>query len=469
MNKEKGFTLIELLAVIVILAIIALIATPMVLSMIEKARKSAFMDSAYGIIAAAELAVAENMLEEKAIENVYEAPFEGLKFGGTKPEGIVMVDKEGKIAIALHNNKWCAIKEATESEVRIIEYKKENCKIETPIIAEGSSGEEIELGLESAIPGNYFDIRNQKGTVTCVNLSDENKEVTNTSELKEGKNCIKCNMVYENQLVASFTRTLKVKNNIKSPEEIMTEEAVGTEGIIRIDTSGNKRYAGSNPNNYVCFGTDATTCSGKQLWRIIGVVNGNLKLISTEYYSTGIAYDGNPSNYNNSWTRPASLNTTLHNNVYNSTTWINSTTQKGWMLNNRWKLGGIGSNETLLNFETAEKDSDFTTSNYVGMMTITDIAYGSSDSGCTLSTTLTVGSNACFNSNWLKPTINYEWTIIPYSSLTYTVWFVSSSGRVSWTNASYTNYGVRPVVILDSNVKIKSGKGTTSEPYLLSQ
>ncbi len=123
MNKEKGFTLIELLAVIVILAIIALIATPMVLSMIEKARKSAFMDSAYGIIAA-ELAVAENMLEEKAIENVYEAPFEGLKFGGTKPEGIVMVDKEGKVAIALHNNKWCAIKEAIESEVRIIEYKK---------------------------------------------------------------------------------------------------------------------------------------------------------------------------------------------------------------------------------------------------------------------------------------------------------------------------------------------------------
>ena len=38
-EKRKGFTLIELLAVIVILAIIALIATPVVLSMIERARK----------------------------------------------------------------------------------------------------------------------------------------------------------------------------------------------------------------------------------------------------------------------------------------------------------------------------------------------------------------------------------------------------------------------------------------------
>lgn len=48
--KEKGFTLIELLAVIVILAVIALITTPVVLNMIESARKSAAKDSAYGYI-----------------------------------------------------------------------------------------------------------------------------------------------------------------------------------------------------------------------------------------------------------------------------------------------------------------------------------------------------------------------------------------------------------------------------------
>ena len=38
---KKGFTLIELLAVIVILAIIALIATPIVLSIINDSKESA--------------------------------------------------------------------------------------------------------------------------------------------------------------------------------------------------------------------------------------------------------------------------------------------------------------------------------------------------------------------------------------------------------------------------------------------
>ena len=38
---KKGFTLIELLAVIIILAIVALIATPIILDVVEDARKSA--------------------------------------------------------------------------------------------------------------------------------------------------------------------------------------------------------------------------------------------------------------------------------------------------------------------------------------------------------------------------------------------------------------------------------------------
>ena len=60
---KKGFTLIELLAVIIILAVIALIATPVVLNVVEKAREEAAINSAYGVVDAAKLYYTESLLD----------------------------------------------------------------------------------------------------------------------------------------------------------------------------------------------------------------------------------------------------------------------------------------------------------------------------------------------------------------------------------------------------------------------
>ena len=64
MRKKKGFTLIELIAVLVILAILALIVTPLVLNIIKKARTSADKRSidAYG--RSIELAIADYLLDK---------------------------------------------------------------------------------------------------------------------------------------------------------------------------------------------------------------------------------------------------------------------------------------------------------------------------------------------------------------------------------------------------------------------
>ena len=48
--KKNGFTLIELLAVIIILAIVALIATPIVLNVVDEARTSAAKSEASMIV-----------------------------------------------------------------------------------------------------------------------------------------------------------------------------------------------------------------------------------------------------------------------------------------------------------------------------------------------------------------------------------------------------------------------------------
>ena len=62
-NRKKGFTLIELIAVLVILAVIALIVTPLVLNIVKKAKESANKRSVDAYGKAVELAVATYLLD----------------------------------------------------------------------------------------------------------------------------------------------------------------------------------------------------------------------------------------------------------------------------------------------------------------------------------------------------------------------------------------------------------------------
>ena len=61
MKSKNGFTLIELLAVIVILAVIALIATPMIMGVIDEARQGAARSSAFAYLHAVENEIAMNL------------------------------------------------------------------------------------------------------------------------------------------------------------------------------------------------------------------------------------------------------------------------------------------------------------------------------------------------------------------------------------------------------------------------
>ena len=67
--KRKGFTLIELLAVIVVLAIIALIATPIVMNTIKNAKKGAAERTADNYIKQVETAVAESRIDGTKVAN----------------------------------------------------------------------------------------------------------------------------------------------------------------------------------------------------------------------------------------------------------------------------------------------------------------------------------------------------------------------------------------------------------------
>ena len=89
-KRNKGFTLVELLAVIVILALIALIATPIILNVINDVKKQAAKDSAYGYMDAVEKYIVSSELEDKSIQDrtysVEELNSMGVSVKGSTPD-----------------------------------------------------------------------------------------------------------------------------------------------------------------------------------------------------------------------------------------------------------------------------------------------------------------------------------------------------------------------------------------------
>ena len=110
--KKKGFTLIELLAVIVILAIIALIATPLVLKYIETARKGAFENTIESVERATELKLMQIETEGK-IEYPFELDVKDLDLKNKdKLNGTVTIEKDA-------NNKYIYTYDITDNEYKI--------------------------------------------------------------------------------------------------------------------------------------------------------------------------------------------------------------------------------------------------------------------------------------------------------------------------------------------------------------
>ena len=95
--KKRGFTLIELLAVIVVLAIITLIATPIVMNTIKKSQKGAAERSADSYIRQVETAVAEARLDNKTVpDGTYQIDEEGNLTGTGLPDGKLKIEMNGK-------------------------------------------------------------------------------------------------------------------------------------------------------------------------------------------------------------------------------------------------------------------------------------------------------------------------------------------------------------------------------------
>ena len=100
--KKKGFTLIELLAVIVVLAIIALIATPIVMNTIKKSKKGAAERSADSFVKQVETTVETERLSGNIMED---GEYEITSDGNLCKDKSASCSDENKIKIEMNGTK----------------------------------------------------------------------------------------------------------------------------------------------------------------------------------------------------------------------------------------------------------------------------------------------------------------------------------------------------------------------------
>ena len=233
-----------------------------------------------------------------------------------------------------------------------------------------------------------------------------------------------------------------------------------TSSLANSAADNSYRYAGAsaNVNNYVCFGSDASTCPSDNLYRIIGVFGNEVKLIKNSSIGD-YKWDSGNSNTWNSSTKP-DIRTTLNSTFLGtlSSTWQNK------IATHAYKVGGMSFSTTntakqYYNTEVGSSSSSTTDSMKIGLMYVSDYGFAASPDYWT---TELYNYEPSKSSNWMNISIN-EWTISRISGNSISAFHVVSSGFVINNTVNYLD-GVRPVFYLTSATTYVSGSGTSSDP-----
>ena len=432
--KRNAFTLVELLAVIGILAVILTITIPIIGNYIKDKKKDSFFISA------------KNILRHVEAEGLY--------------------DNEINARLNMLN---------------LTDLKEENYDIEGSYVY--TKDGELHLTLKGK--GKF------KGLYIC-GLTSSIKE-NNVVETECSEDSFKVN------LADYITR---LYNN---------EETRTSNGLKKDNTEDeNIRYYGSDPNNYVSF--------NNELWRIIGVFGNNVKLVRKDSLGN-LSWDSSESSVNsgygvNEWSQSDLknyLNTmyyggtsvTCYGGSKNSTTTCPTNTidetSKSLIDYHTWNTGAPNYNElynsttkTLdtVEFYKAERGTvngkictsgtycnDTVTrttewTGYIALPYVTDWAYASSENDC--NTKIDKSSTyKCKNNNWMHYGSTYSdntWYLSPGASPDNAslVWSVFGVGNAVISHYAANPLSAFPTIYLKSNILIESGKGTSSNPYILS-
>lgn len=329
------------------------------------------------------------------------------------------------------------------------------------------SYEEIEQDLKNAAI-EYYEVqsgllpREEGETITVrANTLADAELMKPLSELREGENCsgrVEVTKVGDNII---YTPYLECGDNYTTKElyKAVLEQGIVTSGNGLYDLNGEKVYRGDDVNNYVSldnaiYGIVKVTPDNKLLL-ILNEVDSTLSSYYDDRYNPAKRFNSGFNDY-----RISRIKEFL-DDLYSSKNDIKILSK-----NDKEKLASfnlcIGKrNATETNNTNAIECSDVLENQMIGLLTASDYMNASLDANCKATT-----DKSCQNYNYLRLKETEWWLLTGNAANDYEAYIVKSNGYIDInTTSGYKK--IRPTIMLNNNVMIKSGNGSASNPFIL--
>lgn len=323
---------------------------------------------------------------------------------------------------------------------------------------------------------------------------------------------------YIKKLYSTTEKSTVTNNSITyntSPSQLLMNDRKGSSST-GID-AGNIRYYGANPDNYVyfnCSNYNNPTASTCELWRIIGVFDGKIKIMRSENIGA-YSWDTTASTINggsglNDWStsklmmllnsgytylinnlsRPASLywNRTS-GSCYNAanlgatscsftSTGLKNDTTKNMIYETRHNIGAGTTSVGIYANQLYAKERGTTVytgrpTTWTGKVVVpyaSDYSYAVDFNKCS-STLYNYNNSACTSNNWMynimtKSGTKGAWTLTSQSNGNADAVFgIYANGGVAYGQGTRGGMNILPTLYLNPDTIITKGEGTKDKPY----
>lgn len=295
-------------------------------------------------------------------------------------------------------------------------------------------------------------VKEENVTVRVYNLSDvdqssrlENKKLAGRVTIGN----VKCSYFEEKDLYGEIM--------YNSYQGIQTTSADNSEWAV-VDENG-YRYEGANPNNFICF---AEECNDDNLYRIIGIVDGDIKLIKYDITNTNVS--------NRYFSMQLALpygsdSPVLSPDVIILPLPVYEIRKKYAKLSPPSENAGAFNPDDWYFYERNGTDIELITSDegYYHYLNVSDYGYSVLEKYCSRETLLTSYANTdCLNNNWLKYS-KARAALTPNSKKDY--YYINSDGNVAIGTTGTLNISEMNLVTFINTRLIVSGDGTYLSPY----